>query len=266
MRMASGGRRAARRGASHWAGFPMHALCDTRSFAPCAIRVRSSVRSFLPDFEQNNMLTALEETSPGWDPAGSRQLSGMLLLVFVRKKIASQLGACLSAATPCGIMGVGGNKGAVGIRVSLFRRIISCVNCHLAAHQGAVAKRNRNYETVMESMSFFPASANDYWRKPAKAAVAVMAAAPSQATISGDDDEARRDSPSLPRPSTILTMKLRDSLEVILLPSKCTPPHTSYPRRMSPTKLPPHQQQQQAQAAPTAPPQAVPTESSPRRP
>lgn len=144
---------------------------------------------------QNNMLTALEETSPGWEAAGNRQLSGMLLLVFVRKKYASQLGASVSAATPCGIMGVGGNKGAVGIRVSLFRRIISCVNCHLAAHQGAVAKRNRNYETVMDNMSFFPASANDYWRRPAKQAAAVMSAVPSQSTISGDDDEASALSP-----------------------------------------------------------------------
>lgn len=138
---------------------------------------------------QNNMLQALEETSPGWDVGGCRQLSGMLLLVFVRKKFASQLGACVSAATPCGIMGVGGNKGAVGIRVSLFRRIISCVNCHLAAHQGAVAKRNRNFETVMDNMSFFPASANDYWRRPAKQAAAVIAPVPSQSTVSGGDED-----------------------------------------------------------------------------
>ena len=139
---------------------------------------------------QNNMLTALEDNSPGWDVAGSRQQSGMLLLVFARKRLASQLGASAAAAVACGIMGVGGNKGAVGVRVSLFRRNLVFVNCHLSAHQNAVAKRNANYEAVLDGMSFFPAaSANDYWRRSSRQSAAPAAPLTVRGGVRGDDDD-----------------------------------------------------------------------------
>lgn len=35
----------------------------------------------------------------------------------------------------CGVLGVGGNKGAVGVAFSLYRRKVACVCSHFAAHQ-----------------------------------------------------------------------------------------------------------------------------------
>ena len=76
-------------------------------------------------------LRALEEACAGsatggaaWEPLASRQLSGMLLLVFVRRRLLPHCGAPATAAAACGIMGVGGNKGGVGVRVTLFRRTV----------------------------------------------------------------------------------------------------------------------------------------------
>lgn len=105
----------------------------------------------------------------GWEPLAARQLSGMLLLVFARKRLAPHLGAAATASAACGIMGVGGNKGGVGVRVTLFRRTLCFVNCHLAAHQGAVRKRNANVESIVAGMLFDPAL-SEWWRAQQRAA------------------------------------------------------------------------------------------------
>ena len=45
------------------------------------------------------------------------------------------LGEVRTASVACGVLGVGGNKGAAAVAFSLFRRQIACVCSHFAAHQ-----------------------------------------------------------------------------------------------------------------------------------
>jgi len=122
------------------------------------------------------LLAALEETNAAaaggggagvWEPLAARQLSGLLILVFVRKALLPHLGAPLTASAACGIMGVGGNKGGVGVRVQLHRRAFVFVAVHLAAHQGATRKRNSNTETILANLAFEPAL-GEHWRAAAK--------------------------------------------------------------------------------------------------
>lgn len=40
-----------------------------------------------------------------------------------------------TASVACGVLGVGGNKGAVAVSFTLHRRRIACVCSHFAAHQ-----------------------------------------------------------------------------------------------------------------------------------
>ena len=66
---------------------------------------------------------------------GLRQLSGMLVLVFARKALRDVLGEVSTASVACGVLGVGGNKGAVALSFTLYRRKLAVVCSHFAAHQ-----------------------------------------------------------------------------------------------------------------------------------
>lgn len=45
------------------------------------------------------------------------------------------IGEVSSASVACGVLGVGGNKGAVAVSFSLFRRKVAVICSHFAAHQ-----------------------------------------------------------------------------------------------------------------------------------
>ncbi|CAH1438267.1 unnamed protein product [Lactuca virosa] len=85
---------------------------------------------------------------------GSRQLAGMLIGVWVRNSIRSNVGDVELAAVPCGFGNAIGNKGGVGLRMRIYGRIICFVNCHFAAHLDAVNRRNADFDHVYKTMSF----------------------------------------------------------------------------------------------------------------
>jgi phosphatidylinositol-bisphosphatase len=70
-----------------------------------------------------------------WHQVGIRQLSGMLLMVLARRELVRDVSCVASSSVPCGVGGFGGNKGAVAIRVHVFRQPIVFINSHFAAHQ-----------------------------------------------------------------------------------------------------------------------------------
>lgn len=151
---------------------------------------------------QTSMLAALEEataTSGGgpWECLAGRQLSGALVLVYVRRRLAAALGAPLTASAACGIMGVGGNKGGVGVRVSLHRKALVFVNCHLAAHQNAVRKRNDNVATIFTNLMFEPQLA-EFWRLQQQRSAGQTAApsASAASTAAANDDDSGDDAPN----------------------------------------------------------------------
>ncbi|XP_076946966.1 type II inositol polyphosphate 5-phosphatase 15-like isoform X2 [Bidens hawaiensis] len=85
---------------------------------------------------------------------GSRQLAGMLIGVWVRYNIRGNVGDIDVAAVPCGFGNAIGNKGAVGLRMRIYGRVICFVNCHFAAHLEAVNRRNADFDHVYKTMSF----------------------------------------------------------------------------------------------------------------
>ena len=60
------------------------------------------------------------------------------------------------ASVPTGFMGVTGNKGGVGIRFRFYESHICFVNCHLAAGDEQVQRRNLDYQTIESRMTFTP--------------------------------------------------------------------------------------------------------------
>ncbi|KMT14685.1 hypothetical protein BVRB_4g074530 [Beta vulgaris subsp. vulgaris] len=97
--------------------------------------------------------TILDEGST-FERVGSRQLAGLLIAVWVRKSLEAHVGDVDAAAVPCGFGRAIGNKGAVGLRMRIFDRVMCFVNCHFAAHLEAVNRRNADFDHCYRSMVF----------------------------------------------------------------------------------------------------------------
>ncbi|KAK9288500.1 hypothetical protein L1049_016959 [Liquidambar formosana] len=96
---------------------------------------------------------ALDEGTT-FERMGSRQLAGLLISIWVRKSIRPHVGDIDAAAVPCGFGRAIGNKGAVGLRMRIYDRIMCFVNCHFAAHLEAVNRRNADFDHVYRTMVF----------------------------------------------------------------------------------------------------------------
>ncbi|KAJ8753067.1 hypothetical protein K2173_011835 [Erythroxylum novogranatense] len=89
-----------------------------------------------------------------FDRVGSRQLAGLLIAVWVRNTLKAHVGDIDAAAVPCGFGRAIGNKGAVGLRIRVYDRVMCFVNCHFAAHLEAVNRRNSDFDHVYRTMTF----------------------------------------------------------------------------------------------------------------
>ncbi|KAJ4835937.1 hypothetical protein Tsubulata_021863 [Turnera subulata] len=85
---------------------------------------------------------------------GSRQLAGLLISLWVRKELRTDVGDVDAAAVACGFGRAIGNKGGVGLRIRVYDRIMCFVNCHLAAHLEAVNRRNADFDHIYRTMAF----------------------------------------------------------------------------------------------------------------
>lgn len=85
---------------------------------------------------------------------GSRQLAGLLIGAWVRRDLLPYVGDIDVGAVACGFGRALGNKGAVAVRMRVFRRTLCVINCHFAAHTEALARRNADFEYVYQSMVF----------------------------------------------------------------------------------------------------------------
>jgi phosphatidylinositol-bisphosphatase len=96
-----------------------------------------------------------------WERVGMRQMSGVLAVVFARKEVTSRghAGDVATDAVPCGVLGLGGNKGGTAVSLSLFRRRVVFVSSHFAAHQDAVEARNGDYAKIVSRLHFHNSSA-----------------------------------------------------------------------------------------------------------
>ena len=89
-----------------------------------------------------------------WHQIALRQLSGMLVIAFARNNLRGHIGEIATASVACGVLGVGGNKGAVALEFSLYRRKVAVICSHFAAHQNAIEARNANYDTIVKQLHF----------------------------------------------------------------------------------------------------------------
>ena len=84
----------------------------------------------------------------------SKSLVGLLIIVMVRGEHFHHIGKISEASASCGIMGIVGNKGAVGVRFKIYNEYVCFVNCHLAAHPNQVLRRNQDLADLHKRLLF----------------------------------------------------------------------------------------------------------------
>ncbi|KAL9165524.1 hypothetical protein ABFS82_06G175800 [Erythranthe guttata] len=107
-----------------------------------------------------DMIAKTLDEGSTFSSVGSRQLAGLLISVWVRNNIQAHVGDVDVAAVPCGFGRAIGNKGAVGLRMRVYGRVMCFVNCHFAAHLEAVNRRNADFDHVYRTMIFSRPSNN----------------------------------------------------------------------------------------------------------
>ncbi|BGP20914.1 hypothetical protein JCM10213_003541 [Rhodosporidiobolus nylandii] len=84
----------------------------------------------------------------------SRQLVGVLLLVYARSDILPHISDVSSASLATGLMGLVANKGGVGIRLRYKDTPLTFVNSHLAAFTQNVSQRNAQVRDTATTLVF----------------------------------------------------------------------------------------------------------------
>uniref|UniRef100_A0A2C9KHZ7 Inositol polyphosphate-related phosphatase domain-containing protein n=1 Tax=Biomphalaria glabrata TaxID=6526 RepID=A0A2C9KHZ7_BIOGL len=84
----------------------------------------------------------------------SRQLVGILTIMFVHRNCLQHVTSVESELTRSGLAGFYGNKGAASIRMDFMGMNLIVVNCHLAAHMENVAERLNNIDQILSTQQF----------------------------------------------------------------------------------------------------------------
>lgn len=76
------------------------------------------------------------------------QLVGILICVYAHKSVAPAITSIQHSHVACGVLGMVGNKGAVGIKFNLMDTSFAFLSCHFAAGQHHVERRNSDWVEV----------------------------------------------------------------------------------------------------------------------
>ncbi|PVU92758.1 hypothetical protein BB559_003615 [Furculomyces boomerangus] len=104
---------------------------------------------------------ALSECTDQYIKFSSKQLVGMLILGYCRYDVLPRIKSFLCSSLGVGILGMIGNKGAVGIRMVIDDTPISFINSHLAHADAMAERRNVQFHEICRRMEFeIPSNVN----------------------------------------------------------------------------------------------------------
>ena len=96
---------------------------------------------------------------------GSKQMIGMLLMVYARKADAEEISEFSSTSIGQGFIGLG-NKGAVAVRFRYKDSYFTFCNSHLASDTGMTERRNQDYNQISKKTAFdvsYYKDSHDFW-------------------------------------------------------------------------------------------------------
>ncbi|KAH7096955.1 DNase I-like protein [Auriculariales sp. MPI-PUGE-AT-0066] len=91
----------------------------------------------------------------------SKQLVGMLVILIATRAVRPRIRDVRTASVGVGIMGLMGNKGAVGLRVRVDGSTLTFVCAHLAAFDEQHARRDADFVDITRRMLFLPSGIAD---------------------------------------------------------------------------------------------------------
>jgi phosphatidylinositol-bisphosphatase len=111
-------------------------------------------------FWQDSIGDCLNNSGVSYRHIANKYLVGLIVFVYVKESIASNIRDVRTTSTGVGVMGMLGNKGGACIRFTLFDSAVCVVCAHLAAHRENVAGRNADYANILEKSVFLPGDAS----------------------------------------------------------------------------------------------------------
>lgn len=98
----------------------------------------------------------MDSLHPGakYEELVSVRLVGMMLTIIVRKELRRNVTRCWTQTVGTGALNFMGNKGGVGVSITLNETDICFVNSHLAAHVSEVERRNEDFAEIMKRLIF----------------------------------------------------------------------------------------------------------------
>ena len=106
------------------------------------------------EYWSNAIKQNLGWSSEYFEKLQSKQLVGILMIVFVKKDLLRHVAGVSSDSAGCGIMGMMGNKGGVAVRFRIFDSWVCFINSHLAADSKEVERRNQDYAEICKRLRF----------------------------------------------------------------------------------------------------------------
>ena len=83
-----------------------------------------------------------------------KSMVGLLICVFVQHRHIRRVNHVHATSVGDGVLGMGGNKGGVSIRLQFYDSTLCFVCTHLAAHRENVTGRNNDYMNVLNKTFF----------------------------------------------------------------------------------------------------------------
>ncbi|KAF9386550.1 hypothetical protein CPC16_007480 [Podila verticillata] len=108
-----------------------------------------------------------ESLGSGYQKVASKQLIGLLIIMFASTEHAQYVKEVSTQSAGCGIMGMLGNKGGVSIRIKYKDSYLCFVGSHLAADTSQIERRNQDYQEICRRTLFSSASTYDITKSPA---------------------------------------------------------------------------------------------------
>jgi inositol polyphosphate 5-phosphatase INPP5B/F len=98
--------------------------------------------------------TTLGNTGESYTLLTQKSMVGLLICVFVQSSHHPRVRFVQSASVGVGVLGMGGNKGGVSIRLQFYDTTLCFVCSHLAAHRENVVGRNADFRNIYNKTSF----------------------------------------------------------------------------------------------------------------
>ncbi|GAA50762.1 phosphatidylinositol-bisphosphatase [Clonorchis sinensis] len=119
---------------------------------------KSTSRSWLRSQDSSKHFPSrwAKHTGGGYYRLRRVRLAGILLIVYISVKLFrhSNPSEMVTQLVPTGVFNMMGNKGGVGLRLTIFNTALCFVNCHLAAGEANLERRNQDFQEIKRKMVF----------------------------------------------------------------------------------------------------------------